>query len=361
MPLKVAWISLALMLFTYLGYPFFAWFLSRVWRRRTLRGSYFPRVSVVLPVYNEGGRLEEKISNLMSERYPADLVEILVVDDGSTDGAPRELSLRGLPRVKVLFQDRRLGKAAAINRGLGVAGGDVVVFTDARQTLTPDALALLAENFADGRVTAVTGRLSVAPGGADGFFRRYEERLRSWEGAWGSCAGATGALYAVRRAALEPIPPETILDDLVIPVSAARRGRLIYDARALALEEPQDARRTWHRRLRTLAGNWQILFHPLTYRRVFSARTAPQLACHKASRLLFPLFAAAFAASAVAASREWAGILLAAFLVTAALDAALFKSGRAGSVSHALASLVFAPVAALVRYCLGRETALWAK
>jgi len=364
MLLSCALFCAAVLVFTYLGYPLLAVTLARLAPRPVRRAAGFPFLSVVLPAHREGRRLREKLSQLRSQKYPCGKLEIIAVLDGCAQEAEAErLVASGLADRVICFPERR-GKAAALNAGMRAAAGEVIVFTDARQTLAPRAIAALAENFADDEVTAVTGRLvtSSPPGGpgAEGLFRRYEEGLRRAEAAWGSCAGATGALYALRATAAAPIPEDTILDDLVISLSAAAQGRLVYEPRATATEPPGGPHRTKRRRIRTLAGNWQIALRPLAYRSIFSRRTVLQLLCHKGLRIVCPFFAAGLAVSL-------AVLWPLATALAAASGAAVLAAGRtfsrrgAGALSEAAESLLFAPVAALFGYLSGRETVVWAR
>ena len=260
--------------------------------------------------------------------------------------------------MEVVRLGRRQGKAAAINAGIARARGEMVVFTDARQDLAPGALSSLVSNFADAGVTAATGRLATPGDTADGLFRRYVERLRSWESAWGSCAGATGALYAVRCDCVREIPPETILDDLVISLSAAAHGRLVYDGRAIAFESSEPSERVWRRRLRTLAGNWQIALSPLRYRALLAPRVLAPLFCQKMLRLFFPFFACGFAVSLLLASPA-ACVCLAGCAWLALAAVAAVRGGLARKAAESAASLLIAPVEALFLYLAGRQTVLW--
>ncbi|MCD6405743.1 MAG: glycosyltransferase [Planctomycetes bacterium] len=361
MPFKIALVFAAAMAFTYVGYPALLFLISRLAGRRAREQHSFPLVSVILPVYDEGARLGAKVDNIISQDYPSDRLEIVVVDDGGSDYAPDHLRDARLAGVNVISLPRRLGKASALNAGIEAARGEVLVFTDARQEIAAGSIRALAARFADPDVAAVTGRLAVAGGGAEGMYRRYEETLRSWEGRCGAVAGATGALYAVRRRAVGLIPAETILDDLVISVAAAAKGRFLYEPQAVALEPSESAARTWNRRIRTLAGNWQLLLHPVRYRRIFSLRTIVPLICHKALRLFFPLFAVGFLLC-VAAGGAGAVVAVPVVALSAVIvAAAILAGGPAATIVEIAASLVVAPVGALARYLSGRESVLWAR
>ncbi len=156
---------------------------------------------------------------LLDQDYPADKVELLIVSDGSTDDTPARLEklAREHGRVRTWSLARNQGKAVAINLALEHAGGEMVVFTDARQRFAPDALARLAENFADPQVGSASGELVFTQSSRStisvGLYWKYEVWLRMQESAAGSMLGATGAIYAIRRELFRPLPPGTILDD----------------------------------------------------------------------------------------------------------------------------------------------------
>jgi len=113
------------------------------------------------------------------------------------------------------------------------AKGEIIVFTDARQTIASDALKNLVANFGDSSVGCVSGELIIGPdpniasSRGIGLYWRLEKKIRYWEGLAGSTVGATGAFYAVRRNLLVSLPQETILDDVYIPFQVVRQGRRV--------------------------------------------------------------------------------------------------------------------------------------
>jgi cellulose synthase/poly-beta-1,6-N-acetylglucosamine synthase-like glycosyltransferase len=157
------------------------------------------------------------------------------------------------------------GKASALNVGAGVADGEIICFTDARQLIAPDALKMLVSNFADPRVGCVSGEL-VLQGRDDArtdgvrLYWSLEKKIREWESAAGSVVGATGALYAARRRLVESIPSGTILDDVLIPLTIARRGyRVVFEPRAIVWDSFQGSSgQELRRKIRTLTGNYQL-------------------------------------------------------------------------------------------------------
>jgi cellulose synthase/poly-beta-1,6-N-acetylglucosamine synthase-like glycosyltransferase len=264
----VFWLAVAVTAYAYAGYVAWLW-LRAQWRPRpAMRGAGEPLVSVVMVVHNEEAALPGKMRNLLELDYPAELYQIVVISDGSTDGTEAILREHAQnPQVQVVLNQLTGGKAVGLNDGLKLAQGDIVVFTDARQKIEPGAVRLLMENFADPEVGAVSGELMLGDptngetGRGMGLYWRIEKRVRELEALTGSVVGATGALYAVRRDLVVEVPAETILDDVFIPMNVARQGfRVLFDERARAWDSPDlGAEREFRRKVRTLTGNYQLL------------------------------------------------------------------------------------------------------
>jgi biofilm PGA synthesis N-glycosyltransferase PgaC len=263
----IFWGSAVVIAYTYFGYPGWLWLRGR-WRRTDVtRGSYAPFVSIVMVVRNEECVLERKLKNLLALDYPAELTQLVVVSDGSTDGTEAILhSYASNSRVNVVLNQLYRGKASGLNDAFELAQGEIVVFTDARQEIEPGALRRLLENFADPQVGCVSGELMLGdPNKGEtreglGVYWRVEKRIRELESASGSVVGATGAFYAIRRSLLSPLPAETILDDVYLPMQVARQGfRVVFDSRAWAWDSDLGREREFARKVRTLSGNYQLL------------------------------------------------------------------------------------------------------
>jgi poly-beta-1,6-N-acetyl-D-glucosamine synthase len=262
------WGATALVAYTYFGYAGWLWLRSHWWRKEVRQGPFSPFVSVVMVVRNEERMLECKLENLLTLDYPAELIQLVVVSDGSTDRTEAILHEHASnPRVNVVLNQLSRGKASGLNDALELAQGDIVVFTDARQHIEPGALRLLLENFADPQVGCVSGELMLGdPQTGEtreglGIYWRVEKRIRELEAVSGSVVGATGSLYAIRRNLLVPLPPETILDDVYLPMQVVRRGfRVVFDARARAWDSADlESGQEFARKVRTLSGNYQLL------------------------------------------------------------------------------------------------------
>jgi biofilm PGA synthesis N-glycosyltransferase PgaC len=262
------WAAVALIAYTYAGYPLWLWARSR-WRPAPVAAAPIePSVSIVVIARNEEHTLEAKLQNLMSLDYPEAQLEIVVVSDGSTDGTEAILHKHARsPQVKAVLNQFSRGKASGLQDALSVAGGDIVVFTDARQKIEHNGLRALVANFADPQVGCVSGELMLGdPNSGEkiqgmGLYWRIEKAVRELESASGSVVGATGAFYAVRRELLRPAPAETLLDDVYVPMEVVRAGkRVVFEPEARAWDVPDlGAEREFARKVRTLSGNYQLL------------------------------------------------------------------------------------------------------
>jgi cellulose synthase/poly-beta-1,6-N-acetylglucosamine synthase-like glycosyltransferase len=316
----IFWASTLVIFYVYLGYPLLLAIRSasaaRPVRRAAPGADWLPSVSVVLAVHNEALRLPGRLTNLLEQDYPAPL-DIVVVSDGSTDD-PRRAVETVAGRVR-LIELARGGKAAALNAGVAAAHGEIVVFADARQRFAPDAVRQLVSSFADPAVGAASGELvldsegtpSSAPSTvADGvgLYWRYEKWLRRQESRLDSTLGATGAIYAIRRALWSPLPPETLLDDVLTPMRIVLGGRrAVFNERAQAFDcAAPDGAAEMRRKTRTLAGNYQILALEPRLIVPFVNRVWWQYVSHKLGRLVVPwALLGALASSAFLAPGSW--------------------------------------------------------
>jgi poly-beta-1,6-N-acetyl-D-glucosamine synthase len=264
----IFWGSAAMIGYAYFGYAGWLWVRSRLRRRPIARASCTPTVSILMVVRNEERNLDRKLRNLQALEYPAEKLEFAIVSDGSTDATSQILAQHaGDRRFRIISLPQSRGKAYGLNEALRVASGEVIVFTDARQEIEPGALQLLVENFADPAVGCASGELMLGDVGSGevrkgmGLYWRVEKKVRELESCSGSVIGATGAFYAARRELIPAVPPDTILDDVYIPMEIARQGkRVVFDPRAQAWDSPNlGGRREFSRKVRTLSGNYQLL------------------------------------------------------------------------------------------------------
>ncbi len=294
------WGAALLLIFTYAGYPVLLAVLVRMRGRPSSEVVGNTTVSdlsaaVVLVVRNEETRIVARLQNLVVTSSPA-LREIIIVCDGCTDSTAVLIGAFPDDRVRVLHVDPGQGKPAGVNAGMAAASSDVVVLCDARQRFLADTIPLLLEWFADPTTGAVSGALEIERSksgtgqGVDAYWK-LEKLIRRLESDLDSSVGCTGAVYAVRRAAYVPIAEDTLLDDVLIPMQLAGKGmRVRFCPQALAYDPQTLSGPAEHRRkVRTLAGNFQMLARHPGWLLPWGHRLWWKLIAHKYLRLAGPL------------------------------------------------------------------------
>jgi cellulose synthase/poly-beta-1,6-N-acetylglucosamine synthase-like glycosyltransferase len=376
----VFWASVGLALYAYAGYPVLVWALSRALGRRpdppTVADAELPAVSLLVAAYNEEREIGDRVVNALKQDYPPGMLEVVVATDGCTDRTNevvRPFTGRG---VRLLDYPVRRGKAAALNDAFREVAGDVVVLSDANTYFShPAVVRCLARWFADPAVGAVCGRLvltdPVTGTNVDGLYWRYETFLKLCEARLGGLLGSNGAVYAIRRELFDGIPPDTVLDDLVIPLLARMRTgkRIAYDPEARADEEtPRGIGQEFRRRARIGAGGFQAIG---TLRGLLHPRhgwTAFSFWSHKVLRWACPFFlvVALAANTALAAvggpAYRWLLACQAAFYVLALVGNYLPAGPRAFKVARLATMFTSMNVALLVgftRWARGSQRAAW--
>lgn len=366
----MTWVVLMLLVliaYTYAGYPVLVALVARLspWHARSER-DFEPSISVALAVSNGEEFLAEKLESLLALDYPRGKLDFIVCSDGSTDATRaiveryRELD----SRVVLLDNPVRVGKPSTLNRIAHVARGDVLLMTDVRQPLSPNAARALVAPLADRSVGCVSGNLVLSGDSGAGAYWRYERFIRGSEGRLGRMVGVSGALYAIRREDLPELPADVILDDMFVPSCLMLRGkRVVFVDAARAYDRAFDDEREFSRKVRTLAGNYQLiaklpmLLVPVVNRAWF------QLVSHKLLRLVCPwalvaLFGISTAGAIVETEIFWQVLALgqAAFYSLAAMGDA---AGRAGKLARTFVVLNAAALVGLWRFARGSQAVTW--
>jgi cellulose synthase/poly-beta-1,6-N-acetylglucosamine synthase-like glycosyltransferase len=294
----VFWTLLALVAYAYAGYPLLLWVCSRVVTPHPVPvdldadPSTLPRLSIVVPSHNEGETLRRRLQNLRTLNYPAEKVDIVAGLDGVDELPPDEE-----PHVRVVVATERVGKTALLNRMVGRADADIVVFTDANAVYERDALRYLAAPFANPRVGCVTGELVYSNRGAaavrsgEGLYWRLENSIKEMEGRFGGTLVATGAIYAMRRSLCRPLPPG-ISDDSTNPLVALAAGyRVVVEKRARAVERAATTMRDeFSRKTRMVTRQLGAHAHVHFLLKPFRPVLAFRLVSHKLLRWLVPFW-----------------------------------------------------------------------
>lgn len=267
--------GLFILLFSYIGYGILLWMLVKL--RRAFAGPppppapFTPPAALVIAAYNEAAVIREKIENTLALDYPPELLHIIFITDGSTDGTPD--IIREYPAVHLMHEPFRRGKTAALNRAMEQVTAPVVIFCDANTLLNRDAIINITRHYSDPRTGGVAGEKKViaADGNGaestEGVYWKYESALKRLDAALYSVVGAAGELFSIRRELYRPVEPEVILDDFVISLRTNMEGyRIAYEPGAYAMESPSaDIREEYKRKVRIAAGGFQsiVMLAPL--------------------------------------------------------------------------------------------------
>ncbi len=375
-------LSLGVIAYTYAGYPLLLALWAAFGRRPVKKViDYEPRVAVFISAYNEEDTIRRRVENLLSLDYPRKKLEIFIGNDGSTDDTYRiirELSQRENIRYAVSFLRR--GKPAMLNKMIKESEAEIYVFADARQTFDRFAVRELVRCFGDADVGAVSGELVIedqetGAGKGMGMYWAYEKALRRMESAVGSMLGATGAIYAVRAKNFIYFPEDIILDDVFQPLRVVLQDkRAILEPAAKAYDRVSaTTQKEFLRKVRTLAGNFQIFSLMPGLFRPGQSPVAFQLFSHKFLRLLVPYFLLLLFLSNIfcLVVSPWftlALILQVLFYVSALLGYAMEKAGaplkgvlRFFLVPYEFCSLNLAAVAAFQSHISGKAAVAWEK
>jgi glycosyltransferase involved in cell wall biosynthesis len=365
------WVSLAGVLYPYVGYPLVLLLLGRLRRRSARPGvpGELPAVTMIIPANNEASRIAEKVANTAALDYPPDRLQVLFVCDGCTDDTADIIRRTATPAMSVLELPARAGKAAALNAGLTHARHEILVFSDASIGLAPDSLRQIVRRFQDPRVGCVSGEDRIDGSGGEALYGRYELALRRLESDVQSIVGASGSFYAQRRGLCAPFTPGMAPDFLSVLRTVEQGFRAVSEPRAVGwMTSAKDARHEFDRKVRTfirgmtaLFGHRQVL-NPLRYG-LFSF----SLVSHKVMRWLAPVFLVGVLVSPIALLERplYAAALacqaafylaaLAAFVGWGPVRGTLF-----GRIALYFSSVNAAIVAAWFQYGRGVRQEVWA-
>jgi biofilm PGA synthesis N-glycosyltransferase PgaC len=369
-------LAVALLAYTYVGYPIVIGVLARLFprKRAVSDDSALPTVTVCLPVFNAASYLPAKVESLLAQEYPAERVQILITCDGCTDGSEtvaRQLAANPVAggRIRVLVAPGRSGKPTALNTMSAEATGDLLLLNDVRQPLSRTAMRALARELSDPAVGCATGNLVLAGGAGSGVYWRYENWIREQESRFRGVVGMTGPIAMMRRADFAPLPPDIILDDVWIPMQLGMAGkRVAFVAEAEARDAAFEDDREFKRKARTLAGNYQLFARLPALLVPFANRIWFETFSHKIMRLLAPWIllwlAAVSLLGATSAGAPAATVaLMRALLIAQALfylaAAAGRRAGRLGGLARTFVVLNSAALVGLWRYLSGRQRITW--
>jgi biofilm PGA synthesis N-glycosyltransferase PgaC len=281
--ITIFWISIFLIFYTFFGYGILLYFLVRIKRlidgKKRTKYAYtdLPSCTLIVAAYNEEEFIEEKIANTLLLDYPDGKLQLVFATDGSTDRTPELVSK--YQQIKLMHSDGRKGKISAVHRAIAEVTTELIVFTDANTFLNRDAISLMCRHYADPKVGAIAGEKRVmieaeadATAG-EGFYWKYESKLKEWDSELYSVVGAAGELFSIRRDLYEPVPASSVLDDFMISMRIAEKGYVIvYEPEAYAMETSSaNIKEELKRKIRIAAGGIQsviwlsALLNPFKY------------------------------------------------------------------------------------------------
>lgn len=270
------WFCIGLVAYTYVGYGVVAWIFVKI---RKILGKEFkkyndptflPKVTLVVPAYNEMSCIEAKVKNTFGLDYPADLMEVLFVTEGSNDGTSEYInSLKSNhSNLRMIGGDTRRGKIEAMNIAIKTINTPIVIFTDANTNLNNQVIKNIVRHFQDPVVGAVAGEKRIetegseaAAGAGEGLYWKYESFLKKLDTELYSVVGAAGELFAVRTHLFGEVEKDTLLDDFIVSLRIAASGyRVIYEPNAYASERPSfSIQEEMKRKIRIAAGGFQSI------------------------------------------------------------------------------------------------------
>ena len=332
----VFWVAVGLIVYAHLGYPLLLRGLVALFGDRgsapELSGE-LPRVTLIIPAHDEELVIERKLADARALDYPAELLEVIIASDGSTDRTAELARSGGADQVLEL---PRGGKVAALNQAVGRATGDILAFSDANSYWRPDALRRLVDRFSDARVGYACGQVRFEGGeggNQEGLYWRYEMAVRSLETRFGGITAGNGGIYAVRREAYIELDPSRG-QDIGFPFELTKRGwRAVYEPAAVAEEKmAPTVEGEFKRKRRMMWGLWDVMLKwGMLDPRGYGPAYALEIYSHRLLRYLTPwLHLIALAVNIPLLSHGWV------YVVTMALQLALLVAAALGRFIPAL-------------------------
>ncbi len=308
------WSSGFYIFYAYAGYPLLLKILSCFFGSPVRKEHFTPSVSLIISAYNEENVIADKLDNSLALDYPSKHLEIIVLSDGSSDRTEEIAGNYSPSGVKTLRVEGRLGKTSCLNRAVPVAKGEIIIFSDANSVYEKNAIREIVANFADNTVGCVTGYtryISSADNNIDESVSHYtqvERITKSLESKIGSCVGADGAIFAIRKELYQPLKA-TDINDFVIPLMVVRKGyRTVLEENAWCSEETaKDFKGEFSRQVRITNRTLRAIFNNKDLLNIFVYKLfSYELFSHKLAKFLVPLFlTVVFLANLILAKGKW--------------------------------------------------------
>ena len=231
----------------------------------------YPKISFLIPTYNEESVILRKLLNLEDVVYPKEKMEVVLVDSGSNDNTIQIVQSfvnKNPEMFRLLVQSQRFGKASALNYAVQHCQGDIVIMTDADAILDKNAAEKIVENFNDPIIGAVTGKLFILNSDQSSItkleksYRSIYEFIRMGESNLDSTPIFNGPITAFRRELFDDLKSDTVTDDIEICIRIREKGyRAVYEPTAIAYEyAPTSLKSRMKQKSRRAQGAIQSIF-----------------------------------------------------------------------------------------------------
>lgn len=251
-------ISLIALMFGYPTLIYLFYYREKTKYPKNVSKDFNSKVTLIIPTVAGGKIMESKFENTMNLNYPLDKIDIIVIDSSN--------KLFSVPEgVKVIHQER-MGKPAALNKGIEVSNNEIIVMTDDDAILDSDSLTRLVSIFSDPNIGGVVGDITIVGKGRlnqmnSSFYSFFRNSLRKWESALDSISFASGELFGFRKSIVSKIDPKVLSDDLYLLFEIRKKGYRVVSSDAKVFEE--DVPSLWgqinHKR-RTMIGTLQVFY-----------------------------------------------------------------------------------------------------
>jgi cellulose synthase/poly-beta-1,6-N-acetylglucosamine synthase-like glycosyltransferase len=385
----IFWASAVFIFYVYIGYPLAIALLGRLSKPSFYSSNFHPSVTLLFAAHNEEKVLAEKLENCLALEYPRELLQILIVDDGSTDQTVEIAKSYTNQGVELISSLTRRGKLSAQTDALPYVRGEIVLFSDADNFYPSNVLQMVAKYFSIAEIGCVSGGRNVIGGetllgGSESLYWKYEEFIKLQESRIGNCVGVAGDLLAVRRSLYVPPPLGIINDDFYTGLSVIKQGyRVVYapDARSYHPVAGTELGEI-ERRARMVAGRYQAIFsawkmlpwqNPIAVWQIFSHKYFRPLIPFAMIIALISNFLALFSDGSfnkpswlmLSSPYQWILLVLQLLFYLSAWIGSRYKfRGAIGKLMYMATFLVNSNAAALrgfYRYITSKQTVMWKK
>ena len=381
----IFWISVCLVIYTYVGYGFILFLMVKIKRLFGKsdvipeKPTVFPEVTFVVAAYNEQDWIVDKINNTLDLEYPKDKITYLFVTDGSNDRTPE--IIQQYPQIKLFHRSERAGKIAAVERIMEYVTTPIVIYTDANTMVNKDAIYNIVRHYENPKVGAVAGEKRIAMlsedaanAAGEGIYWKYESSLKRWDSELYSVVGAAGELFSLRTELYEAVPKDTIIEDFYMTLRIAQKGyKVRYEPNAYAVEGPSaSVKEELKRKIRIAAGGIQAIVRLAPLLNIFKYGTLTfQYVSHRVLRwTLAPLVLPLILVTNIALAANLGGIysailtLQGLFYAFAAMGYAFEKKKikiKAFFVPYYFCIMNYAVYRGFMRNWAGSQSVMWEK